>query len=173
MSRANNYASIPVPIDLSGELVVEICTDIYLTIYHGTRAQLEDEGVIPKGTEWPSGYDGCRWQSGKFNFWLRRERPPGAKGPRRDFADVDWFSLRWGLTNPPSHAQRQIARKTQELKDTIYRSSQKGEAERYAQWSRYWETTKDAAFQYFKATIPGLVPPKRGRKANQQEGASA
>lgn len=173
MSRANNDASIPVPIDLSGDLVVEIRTDLGLTEYHGTRAQLEEEGVIPKGTEWPSGYDDCRWQSGKFDFRLRRERPPGAKGPRRDFADVDLFSLRWELTNPPSHAQRQIALKTQELKDTIYRCSPKGKAEWSAQWDRHWETTKDAAFQAFKASIPGLIPHKRGRKANQQEGASA
>ena len=157
-------STIGIP-DLTSELVVEIRADIDYSKYYGTRVQLEEEGVIPKGTEWPSGYDDCRWQSGKFNFRLRRERPPGAKGPRRHFAAVDWFSVKWEPTNPSSYAQREIALKTQELKDALYRRTPKGEAEWSALCDRYCETTKDAAFQAFKATIPGLVPPRRGRNA--------
>lgn len=142
----------------------------------GTRSMLEAEGVIPKGTDWPQGYDDRRWQAGQFDYWLSRQRPPGAKGPRKQFIDCDWFCLRQDLTHRPSHAQCEIARKAQELKDTIYRRSPQGEAEWSAQWSRYWETAKDAAFQAFKATIPGLVAPKRGRRpksSDQPQGATA
>lgn len=151
------------------DLIVEIRDDLGFVEFHGSRAMLEAEGIIPKGTDWPQGYDDLRWQAGKFNYWLRRQRPPGAKGTRRDFANVDWFFLRSEPTHQPSLAQREIARKTQELKDTIYRRSPKGEAEWSAQWNRYWQSTKDAAFQAFKATIPGLVQRKRGRPCKSQE----
>jgi len=142
----------------------------------GPRAMLEAEGVIPKGTDWPQGYDDLRWQAGKFDYRLSRERPPGAKGPRKQFSDCDWFCLRIELTHQPSHAEREIALKAQELKDTIYRRSPKGEAEWLVNWNRYWETTKDAAFQAFKATIPGHVQKKRGRpckSSTQAQGATA
>lgn len=143
--------------------------------FFGTRAMLEAEGVIPNGTDWPQGCDDLRWQAGQFNYWLWRARPPGAKGPRRDFAAVDWFCLRWEPTHRTSLAEREIAKKAQELKDTIYRRSPQGEAEWYARWLRYQETAKDKAFQAFKATIPGLVAPKRGRRpksSDQAQGAS-
>ena len=64
----------------------------------GPRAMLEAEGIIPPGTNWPQGYDDLRWQAGRFNYWLSRRRPPGAKGPRKQFADCDWFLLRQQLT---------------------------------------------------------------------------
>ena len=67
----------------------------------GTRAMLEAERIIPKGTDWPQGYDDLRWQAGQFDYWLRRRRPPGAKGPRKQFIDCDWFCLRWELTILP------------------------------------------------------------------------
>lgn len=139
----------------------------------GTRSMLEAEGVIPKGTDWPQAYDDLRWQAGKFDFWLRRERQPGAKGPRRDFAAVDWFCLRIELTHQPSHAEREIAKKAQELKDTIYRRSPKGEAEWSAQWDRHRKATKDTKFQTFKAAC-GIVERKRGRPCkNTAQGATA
>lgn len=142
----------------------------------GSRAMLEAEGVIPDGTKWPEGYDDLRWQAGKLDFWLRRQPPEGAKGPRRDFADCDWWCLRQELTNAPSQAERNIMLKAQALADEIYRQSAKGQAEWSKNWNRYWETTKDEKFQAFKALIPGLIRPKRGRRpknAEQSQGASA
>lgn len=140
----------------------------------GTRAMLEAEGVIPKGTDWPQGYNDHRWQAGQFDYWLHRERPPGAKGPRRDFAAVDWFCLRIELTHQLSHAEREIAKKAQELKDAIYRRSPQGEAESHRQWNFYWKSKKDKAFQTFKAAC-GIVERKRGRpcKNAQAQGATA
>lgn len=155
----------------TAELIVEIQDNLGFAEFHGSRAMLEAEGIIPKCTDWPQGYNDLHWQAGEFDYWLRRRRPPGAKGQRRDFAAVDWFFLRWELTHQPSWAQREIDRKTQELKDTIYRRSPQGEAEWSAHWNRYQEATKDAAFQAFKAGIPGLTPPKRRGKSIKTEGA--
>lgn len=139
----------------------------------GSRASLEAEGLIPPGTDWPQAYADLRWQAGDFKYWLRRERPAGAKGPRRAFADVDWFSLRQELVHGPTFEQRAIDSKVQEIRDMVYRFSDQGRAEFGAQWNRYWESTKDAAFQTFKATIPGLVRRKRGRSRKVSAEAQA
>jgi len=146
------------------DLIIEIQGDLGFVEFHGSRAMLEAEGIIPKGTDWPQGYDDLHWQAGQFCYWLRRQRPPGAKGPRRDFAAVDWFFLRLEPTEQPSWEERQIARKKQELKDTIYRNSAEGAAKRYAMFERCCAAGQDKKFQAFKASIPGLVAPKRGRR---------
>ena len=52
--------------------------------YFGTRAQLEAEGVIPSGMEWPAtGAKEVGWKEGRLKFGLRRIRPEGLKGPMR------------------------------------------------------------------------------------------
>jgi hypothetical protein len=131
----------------------------------GTRAMLEAEGVIPAGTEWPQGYDRAYWTAGKFDYTLVRERPEGAKGPRKLFADCDWWCVRWTLCQRPHPAALAIAAKEKALEDEIYRQSPKGRAEWIARWERFSEAEHDAKFQAFKASIPGLVRPKRGRRA--------
>lgn len=131
--------------------------------FRGTRDSLVAEGLIPPGTDWPQAYENLRWQAGQFKYWLRRERPPGAKGPRRAFASVDWFCLHQQVAHGPSDAQRAIDRKAREIMDMVRLNSDQGQAEWSAKWNRYLESTKDAAFQAFKATIPGLVRRKRGR----------
>ena len=139
--------------------------DLDFAEFIGTRAMLEAEGLIPKGTAWPQGYADLRWQAGRFKFWLNRQRPAGAKGLRSAFVDVDWFCLRQELAHGPSHAEREITQATKELEDVIYRRSARGQAEWSARWNRYFETRQDAAFQAFKATIPALAQRKRGRPA--------
>lgn len=165
-------ASIAIPAEL---VVVLNPYDHGFSEFIGSRAMLEAEGIIPDGTKWPEGYDSLYWQAGEFDYSLRRQRPEGAKGPRRDFANFDWWCLRWELTKAPSHTQRDIMRKAQALKDAIYSHSAEGQAEFNKNWKRYWKTVEDEKFQAFKALIPGLVRPKRGRRprnAEQSQGAS-
>lgn len=84
----------------------------------------------------------------------------------------DWWCLRWGLTNGPDHRTREISRLTAELAATEYRHSPRGQTKEQARWKRYWAAEKDKGFQAFKALIPALVVPKRGRKpAKPQAGA--
>ncbi|WP_156797085.1 hypothetical protein [Nitrosomonas sp. Is79A3] len=137
-----------------------------ITEYHGTKAMLESEGIIPEGFEWPEGYNDVYWKDDQFDYWLRRHRPEGAKGSRKQFANVDWFKLRWNLidTDPLS---RELARKAKELKDLIYRNSSEGFAENEALWSRYSKAQQDKQFQTFKAKIPCLATTGRDRKSSQ------
>lgn len=87
--------------DHSGDLVVVIHPERGIAEYLGSRALLEAEGLVPAGTDWPAAWSDQRWQSGGFSYWLRRRRPPGAKGRRSAHAEADWFALRWEPVNAP------------------------------------------------------------------------
>lgn len=161
-------------LDLSNEIIV--CTPYSdIAEYQGTRAALEAEGVIPAGTDWPEGFNDRHWEDSKFRYWLRRKRPEGTKGPRKQFMTVDWWMFRCDpLTVEPIEA-RNIKHKAKELADTIHRASAKGQAEWHAQWNRYWTAQKDKPFQAFKTSL-GLVEKKRGRPCknrDQAQGAAA
>lgn len=162
-------------IDISSEIIV--CTPYSdIAEYQGTRAALEAEGVIPAGTKWPEGFNTRSWNDDKFSYWLHRERPKGVNGPRKQFLDIDWWMFRCDPLNVKSVNARIVECKAKELADTIYRCSPQGEAAWFAQWDRYQQSTKDVAFQAFKALIPGLIQPKRGRRtksAEQSQGESA
>lgn len=71
--------------------------------------------------------------------------------------------------------RRALERKTEELRAEYYRHTTEVSREWSANWSRYWKAHEDKAFQAFKSLIPGLVPPKRGRKPKSQatQGAQA
>lgn len=167
MATANS-TSTPEILD-SGDLVVCIRDDLGFVEYRGTRAQIEAEGVIPKGTVWPDGYDDLRWQSGKFSFWLSRRRPDGAKGPRKAFIDCDWWRLRWDMFPNVSRGDVLIRIKKRELLEIVYHFSPEGAA----QANRSWEAYKDEQFQQFKARIPGAIRPRRGRPCKEDRKTAA
>ncbi|GKS69963.1 hypothetical protein W03_19670 [Nitrosomonas sp. PY1] len=162
-SASSKESSHVIPEDL---IVIIDCRGLDITEFHGTKAMLESEGIIPEGFEWPEGYNNVYWNDDQFEYWLRRHRPEGAKGSRKQFETVDWFQLRWDLigTNPFS---RKVARKEKELKDLIYQNSPKGIAERESRLARYWKAQDDKQFQAFKAKIPCLATTGRGRKSSQ------
>ena len=135
----------------------------------GSRATLEAEGIIPAGTTWPNEFDYVYWQDEQFDYRLCRQRPDGAKGPRRNFANCDHWCVRWELIHAPSQEERNIMLKAQALRDEIYRQSAQGRAEQSKCWSRYFEAAADKQFQAFKALVPGLVRPKRGRRSKRTE----
>lgn len=154
----------PASIELPTELVIVLNpSDLGFSEFIGTRAMLESEVSIPNAAYWPQGYDDRRWQEGQFSYCLSRQRPPGAKGPRRDFSAVDWFCLRIELTQKPSYAEREIARKEKELKDAIYLQSAEGQERFRRNFFRYLEAMNDDKFQAFKSCIPGLVRAKHPR----------
>jgi len=84
---AGQITSAPArPITTPTELVV--CLNPYnldYCEYFGTRAMLEAEGILPENINWPEGFDGNRWDDGRFKYWLRRVRPEGIKGPKKAF----------------------------------------------------------------------------------------
>ncbi|MCA8080864.1 hypothetical protein [Burkholderia cepacia] len=147
-------------IDL-GELTIEMRPyDMATAVYKGTRMQLEAEGIIPAGTKWPEGFANLYWEAGGIRFWLRRNRPEGAKGPRRAFLNSDYWSLQ---TNVPglSWQDETIQRKTKELAALIRAQTLEGQKERLGQLNRYKFACNDAKFQAFKALLPALVPAQR------------
>jgi hypothetical protein len=154
-------------LDLSSEIIV--CTYSDIAEYQGTRAALEAEGVIPAGTKWPEGFDDLRWEDEKFSYWIRRERPEGIKGPRKQFIELDWWMFRCNPINAKPIDARIVERKAKELAEAIYRQSPEGRANWNKQWNAYWESQRDDRYQVFKAIIPGINRPKRGRRPKKDE----
>lgn len=129
----------------------------------GTRGQLEAEGVIPAGTEWPKGGGRLHWQSGnngEFSYLLRRTRPAGLKGPMRLWTNGDLWVLRCGMLGSCRGALL-IEEKRKALADELHRQSHQGRAERYGLLARLDRAAQDSAFQAFKAKA---LPQPKGNK---------
>ena len=140
--------------------------DLDYADYKGSRAQLEAEGVIPVGLKWPERNRFAIWEAGALKFTLNRIRPEGLKGPMKLWIAGDWWHLSMEPKNAPSHAERSIARKARALRDEIYLHTPSTQRARLATLKKFWAAKDDAPFQAFRALIPALVPPKRGRKPN-------
>ena len=148
------------------ELLIDIWPDFWAH-YEGTAAQLEAEGLIPEGFEWPQAAADKCWEAGGYAYRLRRTRPDGHKGPMRSWLELDnWFvrvsvpgrnGANWG-------ARRRLERRSEELKADYYNQTAAGSLKWEANWARYLAAINDVKFKAFKALIPGLIPPKRGRK---------
>jgi hypothetical protein len=87
----------------------------------------------------------------------------GAKGPRNLYRDADCWCLRWNLKGD-AHRDRDIAIRVALLQKELFDLSPQGRRDRARLFSAHWEATCDARFQAFKASIPGLVQPKRNRR---------
>lgn len=125
----------------------------------GTRAMLIEEGLIPDGTVWPSGYGDIYWKVGQFKYWLRRRRPAGTKGP---INNVDWFRVRWELADQSARTALTIRHKAEELADTVRRLTPAGQAENTRRACRVVAAQSDAAFLKFKAAVG--IPTRQGRR---------
>jgi len=148
------------------ELLVKIWRDEFAQ-FEGTSAQLIAEGLIPEGFAWPRAAAYKHWKANGFDYRVCRTRPEGHKGPMRTWLEMDNWSIRVNVTGR-DHAwstRRALERKAEELRAEYYRHTAEGSREWSANWDRYWKARQDKAFQAFKNLIPGLVPPKRGRKA--------
>jgi hypothetical protein len=152
------------------ELRIEIWPDEWAD-YIGAAAHLQAEGLIPEGFEWPRAADHERWEAGGFTYWLRRVRPEGHKGPMRSWLALDHWCLRvWVAGRDYAwYTGQQLARKAAALKAEFHRHTPQGRREWDALCKRYWAACSDRHFQSFKALVPGLVPPKRGRKPRATE----
>ena len=145
--------------------------------YQGSRAQLESEGVIPAGTEWPVGRRSVSWEQGLLSFSLKRTRPEGMKVPMKLWIAGDYWNLRWRRKVMPSRAAQSISEKSMELAKVIYDESPEGRRAHSARFELYWAAYQDKAFQAFKNTIiPERKKPGRPAKSctpEQSRGASA
>lgn len=152
---------------LPDELVVHISKHGF-TEYRGTRAMLEAEGVIPADVQWPTGFDYAHWKVGQCSFWLHRNRPERAKGPRQRFINVDWWHLRWDPRPNESYIDREIRRRAQDLAKFAMAHTQQGIAAFGRQFERSIAAREDQHYQAFKALVPGMIPLRR-KRGKQQE----
>jgi hypothetical protein len=152
-------------LDLSKEIIV--CLPFRgIAEYQGTRAALEAEGIIPSDTKWPDGFGDLHWEDDKFKYWIRRLRPEGVKGPRKQFLGVDWWMLRCSPVNGMSRDAEAIELKAKALADEIYRQTPKYREECNKEWDAYSKARDDDKFQAFKSLIAGITRHKRGRRPN-------
>jgi hypothetical protein len=136
--------------------------------YEGTRAQLEGEGLIPGDFDWPHAAADRRWSANGFDYWLRRTRPDGHKGPMRSWLEIDNWFVRVEVTGRDHRhlARLNLERKAEELRAEYHRQTVAGQREWEAKWKRYWKASNDDAFRAFKAIfIPERKKPGRKPKA--------
>lgn len=169
---ANNNVPDAVRNPQTPELRITIWRDECAKL-EGSAAQLIDEGLIPDGFEWPRAAADKRWEANGFTYWLRRERPEGHKGPMRSWLELDNWFVRVTVKGHDYQwrQRRELERRAQELKEDAYKLTLAGHLKQEAEWNRYWATQKDKAYQAFRATVPALNPPKRGRKPKAQAAA--
>lgn len=125
--------------------------------YEGTRAQLEAEGVIPPGLDWPEGARPRTWEDARFAFSLRRVRPEGLRGPQRLWINGDWWRLRCDDKQAMSYPERALHEKAQALAEEIHRQSREGRRFHHLQWQAYLRAQEDQVFQAVKS----IFVPKR------------
>lgn len=128
--------------------------------FEGSSAQLVAEGLMPKNPKWPDRDITANWNDDQFHYGIHRVKPNGVKVPKAEWAKLD----NWQLTRTPhnrlSWDDVAIREKMEEIERIKFRNSREGKMLS----NKHWKAYCDDAFQAFKAMIPGLVPPKRGRK---------
>ncbi|WP_152601860.1 hypothetical protein [Burkholderia paludis] len=164
-SQSPEASSVAHPADI-GELTILLDRKFGSAAYIGNRAQLESEGVVPATTEWPEKFDTAGWVAGGIQYWLRRARPEGAKGPRKDFLNCDNWRLSMYRFNR-DRFDHEIMRKAEELQKVLDRDSRAGRAASAKLWAATCAAMDDPKFQAFKALVPGLVPEPRTRRGGR------
>lgn len=164
MDKNNNFcvacSSAGLP---ATELRIEI--DPMDLCFEGTRAELEAEGLIPDGFEWPEGRECTYWQSNVQSFELMRHRPPGHRGTQRTWLECDWWFVRVRLLDGPGWKEIQIRQKKAEIAELEWKFSAAGERAIKAMYSRLDAAGADRDFQAFKARLPGLSNKRKGKHA--------
>lgn len=90
-------SQVALPDELDIEFVHMRDPGLRLVNYEGTAAQLEAEGLIPSGFEWPCHVGPIAWESDGFTYRLVRMRPRSFEGSKRAWlaaaATVDHWQL--------------------------------------------------------------------------------
>jgi len=132
--------------------------------FKGTRAQIEAEGLIPAGTEYPRDDDVVSWERGEVEFRLRHGRPDDAKGHRRAWAGADCWCVD---VNVPAHdwrwwQRRRVQEKVDALHAEIYRQTADGAKAERLLFRRWCAARSDNAYQAFRSQcLPACKKPGR------------
>lgn len=147
------------------EICIRVSVDAYAE-FVGTAEQLCAEGLIPPGFEWPHADRDQQWEANGFEYRVCRTRPEGHKGHRWSWHGLDSWRLRVRVAGRDQKwaLRRHLARKAAELRAELRLLTPEGDRAWREGQQRYWAARTDPAFEAFKEKVPGLVPPKRGRK---------
>jgi len=152
-----------------GELLIDIWRD-FMSVYRGSRQQLEDEGLIPDGFLWPAGTARATWTAGGMEYELRRVKQPGCKGPMRIWAAGDFWRVE--VMAPGRNFITVQSKRLRRMEEDLARERQRLSAAGQLDWTRQLKLAVNAAsddkFQHFKSLIPGLAAQKPGRKPKKQ-----
>ncbi|MFX1675865.1 hypothetical protein PWR63_27030 [Paraburkholderia sp. A2WS-5] len=141
--------------------VFNVCPELGYFEVLGTMEQLAAESLIPDGLEWPAGFTHRIWSDGKFEWWLRRQRPAGARGPRRFYAEFDYWRLRSTVCGRSMNiAQAQWMRREADKIAAIGSWTREDEMQLHAAARAH----RDAAFQQFKQLVPALADLSKKRR---------
>jgi hypothetical protein len=115
------------------------------TEWHGTRAQLEAEGILPAHVCWPTGTESQQWCDSEYRWCLRRVRPKG-RLTNGSWKSADrWMLDRLSLSADGLLGAAVVYQKQMELAEAIFRQSR----EFHVEWSRWWVARDDDGFQAF------------------------
>lgn len=157
------------------ELHIELWRDMYAQ-YTGTAAQLQAEGLIPPGLQWPTADQRHKWEAHGMRYQLYRCRPDDHRGPKSSWLALDHWRLR--ISRPGcsifDRERKELERQAAELQRRYYYLTPQG-AHAYQQaFARYVAALQDKGFQLFKQRLPGLQPRRRGgrKPSTTTQGAS-
>lgn len=154
MKACANFTSLQTDI---GELTIVLRpAGMDLCEYLGTRRQLQEEGVIPPGLLWPEGFAYKHWESNGIAFSLVRQRPKGARGPRKMFMDCDYWRLRMEAMGR-DYVADEIRKKEEELQKLRFQHSAAGLRAFRKNLHDLLSIHNDCAFQAFKDLVPALA----------------
>lgn len=139
---------------------------LFSPAFKGSRAQLEDEGLIPPGLKWPDAQERATWVIGQFCYSLKRTRPAGLKGGMKLWIRGDYWIVEWNLENKPSLKTILVGEKAEALRAEIYLRSPDGEREWRKTYHLCCKAREDKAFQAFKsAFVPERKKPGRPKQS--------
>ena len=138
--------------DVKQELRIKVAPDSHSpTYFEGTRAQLEAEGLVPPGLEWPARAYRTFWQDEGFFCLLCRQRPAGMKGPMKAWIEGD----NWVLSRRPTQhglVQSSVMQRNK-VDGESYNQSSSGRIRPSAVREAQCRAADDEAYQRFKALL--------------------
>jgi hypothetical protein len=84
----------------------------------------------------------------------------------RLWVNGDWWCLHCDRVNGTDHLQQRVIDARRAFEREAYRASPAGQRAWDELWRRYSAAQRDKGFQSFKAMVPALNLPRRGRRAS-------
>jgi len=115
--------------------------------WYGSRADLEDEGLIPAGTVWPEGGSKLHWSGKTARFELRRTARPFGDKTRGAWRTGDYFRLlQWSQAVQNAGSADGFGSFVQKAERQLQRARWEASPAGREQWRRVLNARYDTAF---------------------------